>query len=134
MASMLCLGIDSGTTSSRALVLDLQSGNVLALAQRRHVFVEGLPHGHSEQDPQPWTEAVDLAVQECLAAIGDRREAIAAIGVSAQQHGLVVLDERNQPIRPAKLWCDTSTASESDELNKVFGGTDHMIERTGNVI
>jgi xylulokinase len=131
---MLCVGIDSGTTSTRALVLDVESGKVLALAQRQHAFVQGLPRGHVEQMPDTWLEAAEGAVQECLITIGARKDAIAAIGVSGQQHGLVVLDERNRPIRPAKLWCDTSTAAETDELNKVFGSVDQMIERTGNVI
>jgi xylulokinase len=131
---MLCLGIDSGTTSTRALILDVEPGTVLAVARREHGFVDGLPHGHVEQLPQTWTDAADQAIRECVAAIGHRKDQIVAIGVSGQQHGLVVLDDRNVPIRPAKLWCDTSTASETEELNKVFGGLDQMIERTGNVI
>lgn len=130
---MLCLGIDSGTSSTRALVLDIESGKVLALARREHAFVQGLPHGHVEQLPQTWTDAADQAVRECLATI-DRKNEIVAIGVSAQQHGLVVLDAQNNPIRPAKLWCDTSTASETDELNKVFSGAEAMIDHTGNII
>lgn len=131
---MLCLGLDSGTASTRALVLDLDAGKVIATARHEHVFVEGLPHGSVEQLPQTWIAAADDAVRECLTAIGPRKSEIAAIGVSAQQHGLVVLDQRNEPIRPAKLWCDTSTAVEADELNRVFSGTEQMIERTGNVI
>src|SRR5438045_2226141 len=131
---MLTLGIDSGTTGTRVLVLDIESGKVLALAQRSHAFVEKLPHGHAEQLPQTWIDAASQAVGECLAAVGQRRTQIAAIGVSAQQHGLVVVDDRNQPIRPAKLWCDTSTAGEAEELNKIFPGPDQIIERTGNVI
>ena len=107
---MFCLGIDSGTRSTRALVLDLDSGKVLAVAQRPHTFTAKLSHGHVEQDPQTWIDAADQAVRECLSHIGDRKNALSAIAVSAQQHGLVVLDDRNRPIRPAKLWSDTSTA------------------------
>ncbi|HEY4281761.1 MAG TPA: xylulokinase [Chthoniobacterales bacterium] len=131
---MLCLGIDSGTSSTRALVLDIESGKVLALARREHKFVEGLPHGHVEQLPQTWTDAADQVVRECLAAIEKRKHEVVAIGVSAQQHGLVVLDDKNQPIRSAKLWSDTSTAGETEELNKVFPGAEAMIDRTGNLI
>src|ERR1700730_16687623 len=108
---MLCLGIDSGTTSTRALVLEVESGKVLALARHGHEFIEDLPHGHVEQAPQTWVDAGSEAIQQCFAAIGARKEEIVGIGVSAQQHGLVVLDARNHPIRPAKLWCDTSTAA-----------------------
>ncbi|MEY2439855.1 MAG: xylulokinase [Verrucomicrobiota bacterium] len=131
---MLCLGIDSGTRGTKALVLDIESGKVLALAQQGHAFVEGLPHGHVEQMPKTWIDATSHAIRECLTAIGNRKEEIVAIGVSAQQHGLVVLDSRNQPIRPAKLWCDTSTAIQADELNRTFGGVEQMIERTANAM
>jgi xylulokinase len=54
--------------------------------------------------------------------------------VSAQQHGLVALDDRNQPLRPAKLWCDTSTADQSEKLNRALGNADALVEQTGNVM
>src|SRR5215212_192307 len=98
---MLSLGIDSGTMSTRALALDAESGKVLVVARREHAFLEGLPHGHVEQLPDTWVTAADSAVLECLAALGGKREAIRSIGVSAQQHGLVAVDSRNQPVRPA---------------------------------
>src|ERR1700752_5385262 len=123
---MLAIGIDSGTKSTRALVLDIEAGKVLALSQRQHDFIENLPHGHVAQLPDTWVAAADQTVRECLTAIGPRKEAVAAIGVRGQQPGLIVLEERNQPIRPAKLWCDTSAADEADELNKIFGTTEQM--------
>jgi xylulokinase len=131
---MLCLGVDSGTTSTKALILDVESGKVLAQAQWGHAFIEDLPHGHVEQSPQTWIDATDHAIRECLQSVGSRKDEVVAIGISAQQHGLVVLDSKNYPIRPAKLWCDTSTAAETDELNKAFGNVDQLIERTGNAI
>jgi xylulokinase len=91
---MLCIGIDSGTTSTKALVLDVETGKTLASARHPHTFVEDLPHGHAEQLPQTWVDAAEHAIGECLTALGKRREEVAAIGVSAQQHGLVVVDER----------------------------------------
>ena len=57
---------------------------------------------------------------------------IAAIGVSGQQHGLVVLDEDSNIIRPAKLWCDTSTSEQCEEITRAFGGTPGLIELAGN--
>ncbi|MFL6515285.1 MAG: xylulokinase [Chthoniobacterales bacterium] len=131
---MLSIGIDSGTTSTRALVLNVESGKVLHLARQPHAFVEHLPHGHVEQSPDTWIEAAEKAIGECLTQVGDQKKSITAIAVSAQQHGLVILDGRNRPLRAAKLWCDTSTAEEADELNKVFTNADGMIARTGNVI
>ena len=131
---MLCLGIDSGTTSCKGLVLDAESGKVLASARAPQHFVEGLPHGHVEQHPRMWIEGAESVLGVCLEKLGQRRKDIVAIGVSAQQHGLVVLDDRNQPLRPAKLWCDTSAAEQADKLNRAFGNSEELIRRTGNAV
>lgn len=131
---MLCLGVDSGTTSTKTLALDVESGKVLALAQQEYGTIEGLPHGHVEQEPQTWIDAVQATIGDCLVQIGSRKIEIVGIGVSAQQHGLVVLDGKNEPIRPAKLWCDTSTAQQAEKLNKAFGGMEELIERIGNAM
>jgi xylulokinase len=131
---MLCLGLDSGTTTCKGLVLDVDSGKVLAQASAPHSFVEGLPSGHVAQDPQIWSEAAERVILSCLEKIGERRREIVAFGVSAQQHGLVTLDDRNEPIRPAKLWCDTSTAAQADKLNRALRDVGGLIERTGNAM
>ncbi len=129
---MLSLGIDSGTKSTKVLVLDIESGKVLASAQESYGTIEGLPSGHVEQDPQIWRDAADRAIAVCLEQIGPRRREISAVGVSAQQHGFVPLDEANEPLRPAKLWCDVSTAAQCEEFNKEFGGVEGLIALTGN--
>ena len=129
---MLCLGIDSGTKSTRTLVLDIESGEVLAFAQQSYGTIEGLPAGHVEQDPDLWTKAAGATIRDCLAQIGERRSEIKAIGVSAQQHGLVALDEASEPLRPAKLWSDVSTEKQCESFRREFGGTDGLIERIGN--
>ena len=131
---MLCLGIDSGTTSTRTIVLDVESGKIVAFAQKTYRTIADLPQGHAEQAPQTWIEAVEATIRKCLAKINHRQGEVVAIGVGAQQHGLVALDAKNQPLRPAKLWCDTSTAAESEKLNKAFGGVEEMIGRTGNAM
>lgn len=128
---MLVIGIDSGTQSTKTIVLDVETGEIVASAQKSYGFIEGLPPGHLEQDPKTWTDAVDESIREVLAAIGDRKDEVVAIGVSGQQHGLVVLDSKNRPIRPAKLWCDTSTAAQCKEFDQEFGGADGLIELTG---
>jgi xylulokinase len=131
---MLCLGLDSGTASTKTLVLDVESGKVLASAQQSHEMIPGLPPGHVEQDPHVWTDAAAATIRECLVKIGSRKSDVVAIGAGAQQHGLVTLDRRNEPIRPAKLWCDTSTAAQAEKLNRALGGLDQLIERTGNAM
>ncbi len=129
---MLCLGIDSGTKSTKSLVLDIESGEVVALAQRPYGTIEGLPSGHVEQDPKIWIEAANETVTECLEKLGKRRGEVKAIGVSGQQHGLVALDEAGEPLRPAKLWCDVSTEAQCEAFNKEFGGIDGLIKLIGN--
>ena len=131
---MLCLGLDSGTTACKGLILDADSGKIIAQASAPHAFVEGLPRGHVEQDPQTWCDTAERVIFSCLEKIGDRRSEVVAFGVSAQQHGLVILDDRNQPLRPAKLWCDTSTAEEAEKLNRALGNVDELIRQTGNAM
>lgn len=131
---MFYLGIDSGTQGTRCLALDLESQSIVAVAHRSYGFIEGLPPGHLEQSPDTWTDAADEVVRECLAALGARRQEVRAIGVSGQQHGLVVLNADNEPVRPAKLWCDTSTTAQCDALNAEFGGADEIIAMTGNAM
>jgi xylulokinase len=131
---MLFLGIDSGTQSTKAIVLDLDTGAILAQASQKYDLIDGLPPGHLEQHPHEWLAAVDGSIEACLAQIGSRRSEVRGIGVSGQQHGLVVLDDKDQVIRPAKLWCDTSTSAQCDELARAFGGTSGLISLAGNAI
>ncbi len=129
---MLCLGIDSGTKSTKTLVLEIESGKVLAFAQENYGTIEGLPPGHVEQNPQTWSEAAETTIAQCLEKIGARRGEIRAIGVSAQQHGLVALDAAGEPLRPAKLWCDVSSEPQCEQFNKEFGGLEGLIKCIGN--
>src|SRR5690606_822129 len=109
---MLYLGIDSGTQSTKAIVLDVETGAILAQASQAYGLIEGLPAGHLEQHPEVWWQATRDCVAACLEQMGPRRREIRGMGVSGQQHGLVVLDEADAVVRPAKLWCDTSTAEQ----------------------
>ena len=128
----LFIGIDSGTQSTKAVVYDLESGKVVAEARAPHALIAGLPAGHMEQHPQDWTEALDTV----LRAVGQQvdRARVRGIGVSGQQHGFVPLDARGEVIRPAKLWCDTSTTAECTLITKKLGGPKAAIRKTGNLI
>jgi sugar (pentulose or hexulose) kinase len=87
---MLCLGLDSATTTCKGLGLDVDKGKVLAQATAPHLFVEGLP-----QDPQVWSEAAERVILSWLEKIGERRSEVMSFGVSAQQNALVTLDDRD---------------------------------------
>jgi xylulokinase len=131
---MLYIGIDSGTQSTKSIVVDLEAGEILVTAQKSYGMIQGLPDGHMEQDPQVWIEAVDQTIQDCLVQLGERKNQIRAIGVSGQQHGLVVLNSKNHAIRPAKLWCDTSTVQQCEQITTEFGGKAALIKLLGNAM
>src|SRR5205814_1292349 len=84
-----------------------------------------------EQDPDWWIKALGTAVRD---AVRDERFAVAGIGVSGQQHGLVCLDESDRPVRAAKLWNDTTTARECEALTRRIGGEARVMELTGNLM
>ncbi len=128
----LFIGIDSGTQSVKAIVLDLDSRQVIAEARAPHALIAGLPVGHMEQHPRDWTAALDTVLAAVAAKID--RSRVRGIGVSGQQHGFVPLDEGGEVIRAAKLWCDTSTTAECALITKELGGPKPVIRKTGNLI
>ncbi len=131
---MIFIGIDSGTQSTKAVALDADSGEIVASAQAAYALLDGLPSGHLEQNPADWIDAVRTTVGQCLTTLGERRHELAGIGVSGQQHGLVVLDADDQVVRAAKLWCDTSTTDQCAQFAAEFGGDAGLIELAGNPI
>jgi xylulokinase len=128
----LFIGIDSGTQSVKAIVFDLITRTVIAEARAPHALISGLPVGHMEQHPADWVAALDTVLQEVAGRIDGSR--VRGIGVSGQQHGFVPLDQRGEVIRPAKLWCDTSTTAECAILTRKLGGPKAAIRLTGNLI
>jgi len=125
----LFIGIDSGTQSTKAVVLDLDTKTIVAEARAPHALIAGLPAGHMEQHPQEWAAALDSVILEVAAKID--RSRVRGIGISGQQHGFVPLDEKGDVIRPAKLWCDTSTTAECAILTKKLGGEKAAIRKAG---
>ncbi|MDF1812792.1 MAG: xylulokinase [Verrucomicrobiales bacterium] len=131
---MYFIGIDSGTQSTKSVVLDLESGKLVAEAAKSYDLIDGLPPGHLEQHPRDWANAVDETIASCLEQLGEKRKEVRGIGVSGQQHGLVILDAHDNVIRPAKLWCDTSTTEQCEQFSAEFGGISGLIEKAGNAI
>ncbi len=131
---MLYIGIDSGTQSTKSVVVDLELGKTIASAQQNYGLIPDLPPGHMEQEPHIWVDAVNMTIKDCLAQLGDRKQQVRAIGVSGQQHGLVVLNASNEVIRPAKLWNDTSTAEQCSQIIDHFDGEQALIKLMGNTM
>jgi len=129
----LFLGIDCGTQGTKAIILDALSGQVLGQGAAAHKLISGA-NGRREQDPAQWLDALTLATRRALLAADVDGQAILGIGVSGQQHGLVLLDHQGKVLRPAKLWCDTETTEENDRLLTHLGGDKGSLERLGVVI
>jgi len=125
------IGIDSGTQGTKALLVDFDSGRVLGRGRAPHAMIEGLGPGASEQDPETWVGAIETALAAALKAARIDPRKVISLGVSGQQHGFVPLDAKGQPIRPAKLWNDTSTIRETEDIVSALGGWKEMIARLG---
>ncbi|WCJ58853.1 xylulokinase [Fontisphaera persica] len=130
----LVIGIDSGTQSTKVLVVDAKTGKVLGSASEAYDLIPNLPPGAKEQHPHTWREATAKAMKAALKAAKAVAGEVKAIGVSGQQHGFVPLDKRGEVIRPAKLWCDTSTAAECEEIMAQVGGLKATIKAMGNAV
>ncbi|WP_439878768.1 xylulokinase [Pseudomonas prosekii] len=129
----LFLGIDCGTQGTKAIILDAVNGQVLGLGAAAHTLISGA-NGRREQDTSEWLEAFALATRRALFAANVDGQDILGVGVSGQQHGLVLLDGEGQVLRPAKLWCDTESTPENDRLLANLGGESGSLERLGVVI
>jgi D-xylulose kinase len=130
----LLIGIDSGTQSTKVLVVDSRDGRVLAYAAQEYDLIPGLPPGAKEQHPHTWREATASAIRKALRQAKASSGDVIAIGVSGQQHGFVPLDKHGEVIRAAKLWCDTSTAAECEEITERVGGSKKIIRSLGNAV
>ena len=130
----LLIGVDSGTQSTKVLVVDAKNGRVLAAASQAYDLIPNLPPGAKEQHPHTWRDATAKAIRQALKAAKARAAEVKAIGLSGQQHGFVPLDRNGEVIRPAKLWCDTSTAAECEDIMNRVGGLKATIRATGNAV
>jgi xylulokinase len=127
---LYAIGVDSGTQGTKALIVDFE-GKILGRGFSPHRFVEGLKPGESEQNPQEWIQAFEKALQQAIKRADIRPSDIVSLGVSGQQHGFVPLDNGGRPIRPAKLWNDTSTIEETEILTENLGGKKGTIQTLG---
>ena len=116
---MLVAGVDSSTQSTKVVLCRAEDGAVIGSGSAPHP-------GGTECDPQAWWDALLTAGRGLL----DQAD---AVGVAAQQHGMVALDDAGQVVRPALLWNDTRSARQAVELTAEFGGPGEWARRTGSV-
>jgi xylulokinase len=124
MARDLVAGVDTSTQSCTVLLRRLEDGAVIAEARAPH---PPTTPPVSEQNPEDWWSAL----RDCLAKLRDHLSRIAAISVGGQGHGLVLLDDRDQAVRPAKLWNDTESAPDARRLLALLPANE-WARRTGS--
>ena len=125
----LVAGVDSSTQSTKVVLRDANDGRILGVGRSPHPPV--LPP-LSEQDPESWWDAFLQAFKLALDAADASPRDIVALSVAAQCHGLVALDSEKRVVRPAKLWNDTTSAPEMEELLAAVGSTP-FATRTGSI-
>ena len=125
---MLYIGADLGTSSVKLLLMD-EAGEILKIVSKEYpIFYPKT--GWSEQNPEDWYEQLIIGLEELLQ--DQDRSKVDGISFSGQMHGMVILDENDQVIRPAILWNDGRTQEECDYLNKEIG-QEKISSYTGNM-
>jgi xylulokinase len=124
------LGIDVSTTGAKALLID-EKGRVAASATTALTLQTPKPLW-SEQDPREWWTGTAASIRKALSDAGAEGGDVAAVGLTGQMHGLVLLDGQRNVLRPAILWNDQRTGAECAEIERRVGRA-QLIREVGNV-
>lgn len=126
----ILLGLDLGTQSLKAIIYDSQHQKTLA-ATSSPIDIDRHDDGSAEQKANWWLDALCDCLQQIPEMI---RLSVDALSLSGQQHGLVAMNDKGEVLCSVKLWCDTSTTSECEYINRAFGGVEVSREQLGNSI
>jgi xylulokinase len=122
------LGIDVGTGGTRAVLVD-RVGAIASSATCEHIPFASPRTGWAEQDPDDWWKAAGSAIRSAIGNVPDAN--VVCAGLAGQMHGAVLLDESDEVLRPALIWCDQRTQAQCDWLNSKLGER-KIIELTCN--
>ena len=125
----LLIGIEIGTSGTKTALFS-EKGALLASCTKEYPLYQP-QNGWAEQEPDDWWNAVVAGIQQVLRVSGQPASSIAAIGLSGQMHGLVMLDEKGDVLRRSIIWCDQRTAAECEEITARLG-RERLIEITAN--
>ena len=134
---MLLLGIDLGSSSVKASVIDGDSGKCLATAfyPSDEMKIIAMKPGWAEQDPEIWWTSLKAAIAACTKELGSMKDGIGAIGISYQMHGLVTVDKNNKVLRPSIIWCDSRAVGIGEKAISSLGKEfclKHLLNSPGN--
>jgi len=134
---MYLLGYDIGSSSVKASLVDVQNGERVASAfyPKREMEIVAVKVGWAEQDPENWWKNLQLATADVLKSSGIQGSDVAAIGISYQMHGLVLVDKNRNLLRPSIIWCDSRAVPYGvkafEELGEKWCLT-HLLNSPGN--
>jgi len=134
---MLLLGIDLGSSSVKASVIDGESGKwlVTAFAPSDEMKIISVKPGWAEQETETWWTNLKDSITQCTGKLGNRKNEIGAIGISYQMHGLVAVDKNNKVLRPSIIWCDSRAVSFGEKAFSTLGKDfclSHLLNSPGN--
>lgn len=137
MAKRYLLGLDVGSSSVKASLVDADSGKCAATAfyPETEAPIMAVKAGWAEQDPQMWWDNAKLSMKKIMAEAGAKAEEIKAIGISYQMHGLVCVDKSLQVLRPSIIWCDSRAVKYGDKAFREIGAEKclgHLLNSPGN--
>jgi xylulokinase len=134
---MLLLGIDLGSSSVKASVIDGESGHCLAtsFSPADEMKIIALKPGWAEQDTEVWWSNLKIAIANCIHKLGKNKDSIGAIGISYQMHGLVTVDKENNVLRNSIIWCDSRAVGYGEKAMNALGKEfclSHLLNSPGN--
>lgn len=129
----LFLGIDTGTSGTKAVLID-EAGALLASDTQEYPLSTPHPQWAEQSPDTDWWPAAVRAVQAVLAKSGKSGSEVGAVGLTGQMHGSVFLDKAGEVIRPALLWCDARTGNEVQEIYDALGGEKGLYETIGQPV
>lgn len=117
MTKQYLLGLDIGSSSVKASLVDVATGQCAATAfyPESEAPIKAIKAGWAEQDPQMWWDNAKLALKKIMTESGAKGEEIKAIGISYQMHGLVCVDKNQKVLRDSIIWCDSRAVPYGDK-------------------
>ncbi len=131
------LGFDVGSSSVKASLVDVESGEIASSAfyPEKEAPIMAVKAGWAEQDPQMWWENAKLSLKKVMNETGAKGEDILAIGISYQMHGLVCVDKAHKVLRPSIIWCDSRAVPYGERAFRDLGAElclGHLLNSPGN--
>ena len=134
---MQLIGYDLGSSSVKASIIDANTGKAIASAfhPKEEMVISAPEKGWAEQDPESWWNSIRAVTQELLSQQGVVANAIKAIGISYQMHGLVMVDKDQKVLRPSIIWCDSRAVATGEKAFSQLGKEkclDSLLNSPGN--